>query len=1003
MRILLITQWWEPDEGPPQWRLRRFTDALLRAGHSVDVVTSPPHYPGGSLTSSDPLHCSGAVDDREPGVTVHRTCFRPHTQSLASRIADQAVVLVSSLRIGRALARSGHTADVVMTSVPALPSAVAALALSRAHGAPLVIDLRDAWPDLLAHVASPRSGPDDSGTASFVKARLAAIPLAVTRAALTTALRKAELVTTTSEWLSRDLAERGVTGVLTLRNSPVVQRVSTDRAPDRARPPSRELRVLYAGTVGRAQGLSNAIIASRMARDQGHDVTLRIVGSGAELAEVRNLAEAIGAPVEIHSPVAHAAMDPHYAWCDASLIHLREWPPLRSTVPSKLIESMARGVPVIAAADGETRVIIAEASAGESVPAMDAVALAELLGRWASNEITSLTPETTREWLSTHADAYANGLRLVAAVEALGRGNHVRHGSDLQARMLALRGLILAVSEKGNADYIHLATLVSRRLPAGARTRLTNVLSALAPGDSLRGLALLIGDERGLAEMHYRSARSGRLRDTLGLHLGMDVPENTSRGLRARRAWHLGQLSLAISLSNRRARSATQWRSVVRTLDPEFDPRPPVGPLPDLPAHVVAELGRVHTTGASLRVLHLLTNSVPHTESGYTLRTHSVLRAQAAAGVDSLAATRLGYPQSIGVLTDRFADSVDGITYLRLPAAFGASVPDRRLRRTTTLLLAIVEDFRPDVIHTTTNYENGVVASAVSRVTGIPWVYETRGEMEKTWQSRRRPEDQAVAGVSEYYRALRATEERLMADADAVIALSEVQKRSHITRGIDPDRIHVVRNSVDADVIDRPLVDSSLARRSCGLPEAFTVGSISSLVPYEGLDTLIRAVAEMRRSGLDVRGVIVGDGESRPELIRLRDELGLTDTVALPGRVPSSAVTSWYDAIDVFCVPRRDLDVTRSVTPLKPVHAMARRRPVVVSDLDALTEITSDLGAGIAVPADDPTALSEALRQLHDDPALYESYAASARTSAEQMTWTSAAARIRAVYENVVR
>jgi hypothetical protein len=55
------------------------------------------------------------------------------------------------------------------------------------------------------------------------------------------------------------------------------------------------------------------------------------------------------------------------------------------------------------------------------------------------------------------------------------------------------------------------------------------------------------------------------------------------------------------------------------------------------------------------------------------------------------------------------------------------------------------------VIHTTTNYENGIVARAVSRATGIPWVYETRGEMEKTWLSRRRLADQKVAGTSEYY------------------------------------------------------------------------------------------------------------------------------------------------------------------------------------------------------------------------------------------------------------
>jgi glycosyltransferase involved in cell wall biosynthesis len=82
---------------------------------------------------------------------------------------------------------------------------------------------------------------------------------------------------------------------------------------------------------------------------------------------------------------------------------------------------------------------------------------------------------------------------------------------------------------------------------------------------------------------------------------------------------------------------------------------------------------------------------------------------------------------------------------------------------------------------------------------------------------------------------------------------------------------------------------------------------------------------------------------------------------------------------------------------------MARRRPVVVSDLEALREITSDLGAGLAIPADDVTALATALAALQDDSRLYERYASAARGAAERMSWSNAAAQIRGVYSNVMR
>jgi glycosyltransferase involved in cell wall biosynthesis len=133
------------------------------------------------------------------------------------------------------------------------------------------------------------------------------------------------------------------------------------------------------------------VVAAKKALDDGHDIVLRVVGDGAELDETKNLADRLGAPVEFHPPVPHAQMDEHYQWCDASLVHLRDWPPLQSTIPSKLIESMARGVPVIAATDGEPRSIVSQATAGESVAAMDSVELARLLGHWAESGVPRST------------------------------------------------------------------------------------------------------------------------------------------------------------------------------------------------------------------------------------------------------------------------------------------------------------------------------------------------------------------------------------------------------------------------------------------------------------------------------------------------------------------------------------------------------------------------------------------------------------------------------------
>ena len=87
-------------------------------------------------------------------------------------------------------------------------------------------------------------------------------------------------------------------------------------------------------------------------------------------------------------------------------------------------------------------------------------------------------------------------------------------------------------------------------------------------------------------------------------------------------------------------------------------------------------------------------------------------------------------------------------------------------------------------------------------------------------------------------------------------------------------------------------------------------------------------------------------------------ELGVSDRVVFPGRVDRAAALQWQRALDVFVVPRRDREVTRSVTPLKLAEASACAVPVIASDLPALAELVDDGVTGLLVPPSDPAALA---------------------------------------------
>lgn len=400
----------------------------------------------------------------------------------------------------------------------------------------------------------------------------------------------------------------------------------------------------------------------------------------------------------------------------------------------------------------------------------------------------------------------------------------------------------------------------------------------------------------------------------------------------------------------------------------------------------------VHVTESStstntLSVLFYLTNSLPHTQSGYAFRTQSTLSALSRAGVKVSAVTRLGYPITVGRFARESTEQVDGISYHRLvPYHYPASVLERHTMAVEELT-KIAIDTEATILHTTTDYHNAMIVAEVASKLKIPWVYEVRGELERTWLSKQDKELQDNPENSYFYLRARAKEAECMNAANAVVALSEVSRQQLTERGVDPRKIVVLPNAVDESTIALDY-DKNSIRNELDLPDDRIVGSVTSVVEYEGLDDLIRALQQ----GLNATVLIVGDGDFLPQLKKLASELGVLEKVIFAGRQENDSIWKWYAAMDVFVVPRKDTLVCRTVTPMKPVLAMALGIPVVASDLPALREITGGLATYYS--AESPKELSAALNLVFED----EMIIADKIEWARNHTWRANAERLKELY-----
>ena len=392
------------------------------------------------------------------------------------------------------------------------------------------------------------------------------------------------------------------------------------------------------------------------------------------------------------------------------------------------------------------------------------------------------------------------------------------------------------------------------------------------------------------------------------------------------------------------------------------------------------------------RVLHLVSDALPTTSAGYTIRTHEIAIAQRAAGLDPQVMTRCGFPVTQGHLDGRPLVTLDGVPYHRLLPWILPGQADAAAGLGLDMAAALAGRLRPAVLHAASNFANARLALALRERSGLPVVYEVRGFWEDTWLSRH-PE---LAG-SEQYLGDRELETRCMLDADLVVTLGEAMRDEIVARGVPAGKVLIVPNAVRGEFLT-PLPDATALREKLGLrPGEYVVGEVSSLTPYEGIGTLLVATEILRDRGVPVRALIVGDGPERATLQRQAARLG--EAAVFTGRVPAAKVRQFHALLDVFVVPRTPDRVCQLVTPLKPIEAMASGLCVVTSEVNALAEIVKHEVTGMQTVTQDPVSLANCLEYLLYSPDIRRKLGDNARAwVAQDRTWARNAARYRDAY-----
>jgi glycosyltransferase involved in cell wall biosynthesis len=233
---------------------------------------------------------------------------------------------------------------------------------------------------------------------------------------------------------------------------------------------------------------------------------------------------------------------------------------------------------------------------------------------------------------------------------------------------------------------------------------------------------------------------------------------------------------------------------------------------------------------------------------------------------------------------------------------------------------------------------------------------------------------------------LRGQERLCLAFADLIITVHEEYRRRLVARGVPPERIRVAMN-----LPDRRLFGRALRAPAPVHADEFTLVHHGSLVERYGADVAIRATARLRDSIPSLRLRIYGDGDFRPYLVALIDEMGLADQVVLTARyVPLEELLPLLAAADVAIVPHRADPFTDTILPNKLFEYLALGLPTVVTRTrTVLLHIPEDV-VEYCEP-NDVEALAGAIERLWAEPVYRQALAARARAFGQAHWWEEAA------------
>jgi colanic acid biosynthesis glycosyl transferase WcaI len=392
VRILFLSQFFSPE---PFFKALPFATALARRGHAVEALTGFPNYPGGRLYPG--YRVRAWQRETLEGIPITRVPLYPsHDRSPIRRTLNYTSFAVSASLLGPFFVGRPEVAYVYH---PPATVGLPAWALKTLKGIPFVYDIQDLWPDTIA--------ASEMMTGS--------VALGAIRRWCSFVYKQASHLTVISPGFRRILVSRGVpedkiSVVYNWCDEGNIHPVEPDEGLRKRLGLSGSFVVMFAGTMGLAQGLDVILDAAALCAPVNPSIRFVFVGGGVERARLE--AKSAGrSNVQFLPPCPMEEVSGLLALSDVQLVHLRDNPLFRITIPSKTQASMAAAKPLLMAVAGDAAELVRRSGAGLTAQPDNAPEIARAI-----MEMARLSPQRLREMGSQGRSFYLQEMSMEVGI-----------------------------------------------------------------------------------------------------------------------------------------------------------------------------------------------------------------------------------------------------------------------------------------------------------------------------------------------------------------------------------------------------------------------------------------------------------------------------------------------------------------------------------------------------------------------------------------------------------